>query len=179
MLTRRFVLCGLIAAPAVVKAESLMKVYSLPERYATVWGVGHDLEVIEHAVWSKEDALLFAKGPLYKFREITDVIYGFDMPPLPAPPRNRWIERLVQENGFTRLLTPRNLLDNSLVVQENGFTDIATFQNMNAWRESLRPDLGGRSSDEWIQSEIRLRGEAGLGPLAWYPGAGLVKIPVT
>ena len=53
MTTRRTFLIGAvstIAAPAVVKAESLMKVYSLPERYATVWGVGHDLEVIEHAV---------------------------------------------------------------------------------------------------------------------------------
>ncbi len=201
MLTRRFVLCGLIAAPAVVKAESLMKVYSLPERYATVWGVGHDLEVIEHAVWSKEDALLFAKGPLYKFREVTDITYEVSIPPLPAPIAEHWTERHLnlkeKEAGVYKLemtsdfnlvkvhwterphLTPPNLLDNSPVVQENGFTDIATFKNMNAWRESLRPDLGGRSSDEWIQSEIRLRDEAGLGPLAWYPGAGLVKIPVT
>lgn len=171
MLTRRFVLCGLIAAPAVVKAENLMKVYFLPERYATVWGVGHDLEVIEHVVWSKEEALLFARRQLYKFREVTDVIYGFDMPPLPVPVQSHWTEH--------SHLTPRNLLNNSPVVQENGFTDIATFKSMNAWRESLRPDLGGRSSDEWIQSEIRLRDEAGLRPLAWYPGAGLVKIPVT
>ena len=165
MTTRRTFLIGAvstIAAPAVVKAESLMKVYSLPERYATVWGVGHDLEVIEHVVWSPAEALRFARGPLYKFREITEIVYGFDMPLLPAP-------------------NPRPLPGNSPVVQENGFTRLMTFSELNDWRESLRPDLGGRYSVEWIQNEIRLRDEAGLGPMAWYwcPEKGLVKVPVT
>jgi hypothetical protein len=173
MLTRRFVLCGLIAAPAVVKAENLMKVYSLPERYATVWGVGHDLEVIEHVVWSPAEALRFARGPLYKFREVTDVIYGFDMPPLPALAQDHWTER--------PHLTPRNLLDNRPVVQEDGFTDIATFRNINAWRESLRPDLGGMYSVEWIQEQVKAADAAGLEPRAWYwcPEKGLVKVSVT
>ena len=172
MLTRRLVLGGLVAAPAVVKFENIMRVYSLPERYATVWGVGHNLEVIEHVVWSKENALMFAKRQLYNFREVTDVIYEFDMPPIPDPVQSHWTQRQSVQD-------PLSVLGKSPVVQEDGFTDIVTFRSMNAWRESLRPDLGGRSSDEWIQNEIRLRDEAGLGPLAWYPGAGLVKIPVT
>lgn len=172
MINRRHVLLGLIAAPAVVRAESLMKVYSLPERYATVWGVGHDLEVIEHAVWSKEEALLFAKGPLYKFREVTDVIYGFDMPSLPASAQSHWTRR-------ESVLKAPAFLDNKTVVQENGFTNVVTLSEQGKWRESLRPDLGSRRSVEWIQNEIGLRTEAELGPLAWYPGAGLVKVPVT
>lgn len=87
MITRRFVLTGLIAAPAVIAAEKLMPVHTIPKRYATVWGVGHDLEVVEHVVWDQQGALDFHKfgGGIDKFREVTDIVYGFKMPPLPKP----------------------------------------------------------------------------------------------
>ncbi len=87
MITRRFVLSGLVAAPAVIAADKLMPVHSLPKRYATVWGVGHDLEVVEHVVWDQQGALDFWKfnGGIDKFREVTDIVYGFKMPPLPKP----------------------------------------------------------------------------------------------
>lgn len=160
MITRRAAVIGLIAAPAVVKAESLMKVYSLPQRYATVWGVGHDLEVIEHVVWDQKDALGFAcpRGPIDKFREITTVVYEFDMPPLPAPVTNHWTER-------THIRTPHNLLNKDVVVHENGFTNIVTFSQQNAWRESLRPDMDGRLSVEWVQEQIRKAKESGIDPI--------------
>ena len=95
MLTRRFVLTGLIAAPAVIAAEKLMPVHSLPQRYATVWGVGHDLEVVEHVVWDQQGALDFHKfgGGIDKFREVTDIVYGFKMPPLPKVESNHWYHR--------------------------------------------------------------------------------------
>lgn len=51
MITRRFALTGLVAAPAVIAIENLMPVHSMPERYATVYGVSWDLKVIEHAIW--------------------------------------------------------------------------------------------------------------------------------
>lgn len=160
MITRRAALIGLIAAPAVVRAESLMKVYSLPQRYATVWGVGHDLEVIEHVVWDQKGALGFARpwGPIEKFREITAVVYDFDMPPLPPPITNHWTER-------PPIWTPHNLLNKDVVVHENGFTNIVTFSQQNAWRESLRPDLNGRRSVEWVQEQIQKAKEAGIDPL--------------
>lgn len=162
MTTRRTFLIGagsIIAAPAVVRAESLMRVYSLPQRYATVWGVGHDLEVIEHVVWSQADALLFARGPLYKFREVTDVVYGFDMPPLPAPAQSHWTER-------EPVLKPPAFLDNKTVVQENGFTNVVTFSEQYEWRKSLRPDLGDPWSEKWVQEQIKAADAAGLKPWA-------------
>jgi hypothetical protein len=94
MLTRRFVLTGMIAAPVVIAADRLMPVRSIVQRYATVYGVGWDFEVVEHVAWNVEDALKFANfrgGGIDKFREITDVVYEVSMPPLPTPaPMSNW-----------------------------------------------------------------------------------------
>jgi hypothetical protein len=76
MLTRRWVLSGLVAAPAVIAADKLMPIHVIPERYATVWGVGHDYEVIELALWKPTSAIEFGVSEhCYKFREITDWVY--------------------------------------------------------------------------------------------------------
>ena len=86
MITRRFVLTGLIAAPAVVAADKLMKVYSLPERYATVYGVGWDFEVIEHSIWHPMSVAYFGGTPaIDQFREVTDWVYAFPVEPMPDP----------------------------------------------------------------------------------------------
>lgn len=87
---RKFItgLAGLVAAPAVVRADNLMKVHTIPERYATVWGVGWDLEVVEYPVWSLKEALGFAKfdgGGIDKFREITEIVYANPALNLPIP----------------------------------------------------------------------------------------------
>jgi hypothetical protein len=89
MLTRRFFLSGLVAAPAVIAADKLMPVRSIIKPYATVWGVGWDLEVVEHVVWTPQDALMFARhNALDKFREVTEVVYTKPIPlPLPTPTR--------------------------------------------------------------------------------------------
>lgn len=89
MITRRNLVAGLIAAPAVVKAENLMKVYSLPQRYATVWGIGHDLEVIEHVLWEPISVGAFGGTPaIEKFREVTEWEWGFPMEPIPPAYKN-------------------------------------------------------------------------------------------
>ena len=76
MLTRRWVLGGLIAAPAVIAADKLMPVHVIPERYATVWGVGHNCEVIELALWKPTSAIEFGISEhMYKFQEVTDWVY--------------------------------------------------------------------------------------------------------
>ena len=86
MITRRFVLTGLVAAPAVIAAEKLMPVHSLPQRYATVWGVGHDLEVVEHVIWEPTSIMAFGMSDhMDKFREITAWEYGFPVKPMPKP----------------------------------------------------------------------------------------------
>ena len=85
MLTRRFILGGLIAAPTVIAADKLMPVRSIIKPYATVWGVGWNLEVIEHTVWTPQDALMFSRHwdtGLGKFREVTEVVYT---KPIPVP----------------------------------------------------------------------------------------------
>jgi hypothetical protein len=69
-------LASLVAAPAVVRADSLMKLHQIPERYATVWGVGHDYEVIELALWKPTSAIEFGISEhVHKFREVTDWVY--------------------------------------------------------------------------------------------------------
>jgi hypothetical protein len=162
MLNRRFVLAGLVAAPAVVSISNIMPVRSIIQRYATVWGVGHDLDVIEHVVWSQEEAAAFARprGPIDKFREVTDVVYNFDMPSLPRNPFNGY-PTWTPTQPHKSMTTP--------VVKDDGFTSITTFGHLRDFRESQRPDLGNILSKEWVQNEIRLQREAGYDPFApWH-----------
>lgn len=163
MFTRRFVLTGMIAAPAVIAADRLMPVRTIVQRYATVYGVGHDLEVVEWIAWDVNDALRFAttRGGIDQFREVTDVVYGFDMPPLPPAPAGHW--------SYT--IDPFNAMKRNVEVMENGFTTVSGYSKINEWRESLRPDLGGQFSKEWIDemlAEERKFGITSLGQvLSW------------
>jgi hypothetical protein len=77
---------SLLAAPAIVRADSLMKLHHIPERYATVWGVGHDYEVIELALWKPTSAIEFGISEhMYKFREVTDWVYTAPVETLDRP----------------------------------------------------------------------------------------------
>jgi hypothetical protein len=88
MITRRFVLTGLVAAPAVIAADKLMKAHSMPERYATVYGVGWDLEVIEHPIWQPMSVAHFGGTPaIDQFREVTAFVHAFSTKPMPEPVR--------------------------------------------------------------------------------------------
>lgn len=86
MITRRFVLTGFVATAGVATASQLLPV-EFPKPYATVYGVGWDLEVVEYDVWTPQDALQFAKfgygTGIDLFREITDIVYNVPMEPLP------------------------------------------------------------------------------------------------
>lgn len=89
MITRRFVLSGLVAAPAVIAADRLMKVHSLPQRYATVWGISHDLEIIEHPIWEPISVAAFGGSrAIEQFREVTEWEWGFPMEPVPPAFKN-------------------------------------------------------------------------------------------
>jgi hypothetical protein len=80
-----------------------MHVRSIVKPYATVWGVGWDLEVIEHSVWTPDDALRFARygvgrDGLNKFREVTEVVYA--KPPSPVLCSDHWVKRVSPAKAF-------------------------------------------------------------------------------
>lgn len=158
MVTRRFVLGGLVAAPAVIAADKLMPVRSIVKPYAMVWGVGWDLEVVEHTVWTPDEALRFAKfdsGGIGKFREITEVVYSKPMPPLTSH-SNHWVERqwpMATANS------------DGAVVNESGFTRFMGNLETDQWRSSLREDLDGVCGPKWIEEQIRLNEANGLNKL--------------
>jgi hypothetical protein len=134
MLTRRFVLFGLIAAPAVIAADKLMAVHSLPKPYATVWGVGWDLEVVEHQVWTQRDALNFARfgiGGIDKFREITDVVYEF-----PIKPAKRYYSPDYAAHWYFR---PETKFDRPVKIND-GMTNVVTSNRLCTWQESQQLD---------------------------------------
>ena len=87
--SRRGILAGfgsLLAAPAVVRADSLMKLHHIPERWATVWGIGHDYEVIEHVLWEPTSAGAFGSSKhMHKFLEVTDWAYTAPVGTLDRP----------------------------------------------------------------------------------------------
>jgi hypothetical protein len=145
MITRRFVLSGLITAPAVIAADKLMPVHSLPQRYATVWGVGHDLEVVEHVIWEPTSIMAFGMSDsMDRFREVTAWEYGFPVKPMPKPINWR----------IDPTPDPMAWFDRSIDISR-GITNITTYGQLDAWRESLRPELDGRHSVEWIQEQIK------------------------
>ena len=147
MLTRRFVLTGLIAAPAVIAADKIMPVHSLPKRYATVWGVGHDLEVVEHVIWEPTSVMAFGMSDhMDKFREVTAWEYGF-----PIKPAKRYYDPDFAAHWYFQ---PETKFDRPVKIN-NGMTNVVTYDRLYEWQESLRPDLDGKNSVEWIQEQIK------------------------
>ena len=155
MLTRRFVLTGMVAAPAVVAIDRLMPVRSIVQRYATVYGVGHDFEVVEWIAWNAQDALRFARlrGGIDKFREVTDVVYEVSMPPLPVP---------ASMSHWSRVVDPISAKDRDIEVMESGITTVSSYSKIAEWREGLRPDLGGLNSKEWVDELIATKQKLGI-----------------
>jgi hypothetical protein len=159
MISRRFVLTGIVAAPAVITYDNLMHVHPLPQRYATVWGVGHDLEVIEHVLWEPISVAGFGSSPaIDKFREVTDWEYGFPVDPLYTETRRRPVADTASQRPD--LVSTRYYGDHLLarfnnqdqILQDNGFTKNMGYHQMEEWLSLLRPDLpGGRSSEEWMR----------------------------
>lgn len=166
MLTRRFVLTGLVAAPAVIAAEKLMPVHSLPQRYATVWGVGHDLEVVEHVIWEPTSVMAFgASDAIDKFREVTAWEYGF-----PIKPVKRYYSPDLNLPWYSR---PETRFDRP-VSEGQGVTNIVTFDQLGKWQESQRPELGSRYGKEWAEEVMRTNEANGLPKYdgvnwKWYP----------
>jgi hypothetical protein len=170
MLTRRFVLTGLVAAPAVIAVDKLMKVHSLPERYATVYGVGWDLEVIEHPIWQPMSVAYFGGTPaIDQFREVTAFVHAFPIEPMPETYNNSaYLKRYGTTFGIPAETISTHKYGEHAVkertkqiaywqketVKDDGFTRIMGFDEIDQWREAQRPDLDGRFSDEWVQEQL-------------------------
>jgi len=129
--SRRGFLAGfgsLLAAPAIVRADSLMKLHQIPERWATVWGVGWDLEVVEVPLWKPMSVAQFGGseclgGHIEKFREVTGWVYTHPEPPLPqvmqrANPIHTWF----------------NNQRKTLVDDATGFTNVAGSGALEEWK---------------------------------------------
>jgi hypothetical protein len=170
MITRRFVLTGLIAAPAVIAADKLMKVHSLPERYATVYGVGWDFEVIEHPIWHPMSVAYFGGTPaIDQFREVTAFVHAFPVEPMPETYNNSaYLKRYGATFGIpAETISTREYGEHAIKertkqiaywqkepVKDDGFTRIMGFDEIDQWREAQRPDLDGRFSVEWTQEQL-------------------------
>ena len=154
MLTRRFILGGLIAAPAVIAADKLMPVRSIVKPYATVWGVGWDLEVIEHVVWTPKDALMFSRHwdtGLGKFREVTEVVYTKPQTPLTPMYRPKdWQQRKTATQEW--FVKERK----AIVDEATGFTNVAGYWELKEWQANQRPDFESPSSMDWAYESIRM-----------------------
>ena len=151
MITRRFVLTGFVATAGVATASQYISV-EVAKPYATVYGVGWDLEVVEYHVWTPQDALSFAKfgrgTGIDLFREVTEVVYNVPIEPLPHPRRGLRQDTLADQ--MKRFSKP-------IEIQENGFTNIVYSRAIWDWQNSLRPDVAreyGDWSGEWAKEQL-------------------------
>ena len=86
MITRRFFVSGMLTTTAVVSASKFIPVAAERQPYATVYGVGWDLEPIEHVIYEPMSVAHFGGTPdIDKFREVTEWVYAFPVEPMPNP----------------------------------------------------------------------------------------------
>jgi hypothetical protein len=149
MINRRFFISGIVSASALASASQFLPV-EWPKPYATVYGVGWDLEVVEHDVWTQQDALNFAnfgRGGIDRFREITEIVYHVPMEPLPEKGPS-WRQDTLADQ-LKRFAQPVTVLD-------TGFTNIVGFKAIWDWQNSLRPDVARTYGDwdcEWAREQ--------------------------
>jgi hypothetical protein len=134
MITRRFVLTGLVAAPAVIAADKLMMVHSLPERYATVYGVGWDLEVIEHPIWQPMSVAYFGGTPaIDQFREVTAFVHAFPVKPMPININRGWSTEPVDPIQRLRDMSNRPYTDRDTGVRYRLAEDMGLSAQVGIW----------------------------------------------
>ena len=147
MITRRFFISGIVTTAAVASASQFLPV-EWPKPYATVYGVGWDLEVVEYQVWTKQDALKFARfgvGGIDKFREITDIVYHVPMKPLPININTSWSTEPVDPIQRLRDRSNRPYVDGDMGVRYRLSEDMGTSAQVGIWdpyraaKEDLKP----------------------------------------
>jgi hypothetical protein len=138
MINRRFIIKGLVAAPAIIAADRLMAVHSIVDRYATVYGIGLDGEYIEHVIWEPMSVAHFGGTPaIDQFREVTDWVYSFPVQIDPIPRSRRLLpDEIVPPNTIStsdyRIFATRRY-ERIPATRPDGTTEIATFAALKTW----------------------------------------------
>ena len=85
MITRRFFVSGMLTTAAVASVSQYLPAAAAePQPYATVYGVGWDLEPIEHVIYEPMSVAQFGGTPaIDKFREVTAFVHAFPVEPMP------------------------------------------------------------------------------------------------
>jgi len=153
MISRRFFISGIITTAAVASASQYIPAMaSEPQLYATVYGVGWDLEVIEHHIYEPMSVAHFGGTPdIDKFREVTAFVHAFPVKPMPKPRRMYGWHMDSLSDQLKRFDRPVTMLD-------NGFTNIVGYQKMDQWRKAQRPDLEFRGK-KWMEIQVKAEKE--------------------
>jgi len=136
-------LTSLFAAPAIVRADSLMKLHQIPERWATVWGVGWDFEVVEVPLWKPISVAQFGGsecvgGHIDKFREVTEWVY--------TKPEASMAPILHRSNPARDWFAKER---RAIVDDATGFTNVAGYHALKDWQKE---QMTVRS--EWAEAGI-------------------------
>jgi hypothetical protein len=171
MISRRFFISGIITTAAVASASQYIPAMaSKPQLYATVYGVGWDLEVIEHHIYEPMSVAHFGGTPdIDKFREVTAFVHAFPVEPMPETYNNSaYLKRYGATFGIpAETISTQEYGEHAIKertkqiaywqkepVKDDGFTRIMGFDEIDQWREAQRPDLDGRFSHEWIEEQL-------------------------
>jgi hypothetical protein len=135
MITKRFFISGIVTTAAVASASQFLPV-EWPKPYATVYGVGWDFEVVEHDVWTQQDALKFAKfgiGGIDRFREITEIVYHAPMEPMPININRNWSTEPVDPIQRLRDMSNRPYTDRDTGVRYRLAEDMGPSAQVGIW----------------------------------------------
>jgi hypothetical protein len=110
--------------------------------------VGWDLEVVEHVVWTPQDALNFAgpTGFMDNFREVTEVVYT--KPQAPLTPMYRpedWQQRKTAAQDW--FVKERQ----AIVDEATGFTNVAGYGALEEWNKE-------KASKVYVPQHVFLKG---------------------
>jgi hypothetical protein len=139
-----------------------MRLHQIPERWATVWGVGWDYEVVEVPLWEPMSPAQFSGsdcigGHINKFREVTDWVYTKPQASLTPMYRPKdWQQRRTAAQEWF-------LKERQAVIDEaTGFTNVAGYSKLREWQANQRPDLEPPGSMDWAYESIRLERQASV-----------------
>jgi hypothetical protein len=175
MISRRFFISGIVTTAALASASQYIPAMaSEPQLYATVYGVGWDLEVIEHHIYEPMSVAQFGGTPaIDKFREVTAFVHAFPVEPMPETYNNSaYLARYGTTLGIpAETISTHEYGEHAMkertkqiaywqkeTVKEDGFTRIMGYQEMQDWRKSLRPDLEFRGK-EWMEIQVKAEKE--------------------
>jgi hypothetical protein len=101
-------------------------------------------------------------GAIDQFREVTQWVYGFPVESSGQSPSDHWhsvpkkYEMLAPSDQYVQSSLPIHLA-RPVQVYVDGTTNITSFEELNIWRSSQRPELNGVYSNEWAHEHVALQ----------------------